>query len=98
MTKERRFFKGRFEIRLGAVHVPDARVRLAVQANPNMVEETFVTATFYRYVDERTVVPRHPSPTVWERVFQAHASRGSGRTPGLEASDGLASVASMRVG
>ena len=45
MTKERRFFKGRFEIRLGAVHVPDARVRLAVQVNPNMVEEMFVAAT-----------------------------------------------------
>ena len=46
MTKERRFFKGRFEIRLGAVHVPDVRVRLAVQVNPNMVEEMFVAATF----------------------------------------------------
>lgn len=40
----RRFFKGRFEIRLRAVRVPDERVRLAVQVNPNMVEEIFVAA------------------------------------------------------
>lgn len=40
----RRFFKGRFEIRLRAVRASDERVRLAVRVNPNMVEEIFVAA------------------------------------------------------
>ena len=100
MTKERRFFKGRFEIRLGAVHVPDARVRLAVQVNPNMVEDIFVAAT---------VMNEHPRRTNVLRAEASFADCLGARFPNahlvwvrsyawLEASDGLASVASMRIG
>ena len=97
MTKERRFFKGRFEIRLGAVHVPDARVRLAVQVNPNMVEEMFVVATFMNGQPCRTSALRAEailrrlsgSECSWERgrlarfgVRNVHADRLTwARTP-----------------
>lgn len=96
----RRFFKGRFEIRLGVVRAPDARVRLAVQVAPNMVEEMFVTAS---------LMNGQPCRTSALRAEASFADCPGASFPGarlfwvrsyawLEASDGLASVASMRVG
>ena len=96
----RRFFKGRFEIRLGAVRVPDARVRLAVRVNPNLVEEMFVAASLMNGRPCRTSALRAEvsfadclgasfpdARLVWVRSYAW-----------LEAPDDLASVASMRVG
>lgn len=96
----RRFFKGRFEIRLRAVRAPDERVRLAVHVNPNMVEDMFVIASSMN---------GRPCRTSALRAETSFADCLGASFPGarllwvrsyawLEASDGLESAGRMRVG